>query len=126
MTRKSELKRLGDLIEGYKQKIVEYENLYQKIEGQTELELKDIVRKYENGEFKNLTIEKEGEYTYILGGDGRSSAWDEKRKGIVFKMEIPDNFFVSSESINKFAYYIKATEEAIQAIFINEKQIYPK
>ena len=88
--------------------------------------LKDVVRKYENGEFKNLTIEKEGEYTYILGGDGRSSAWDEKRKGIVFKMEIPDNFFVTSETINKFAYYIKVTEEAIQAIFINQIQIYPK
>lgn len=126
MTRKSELKRLGDLIEGYKQKIVEYEKQFQKIEGQTELELKDIVRKYENGEFKNLTIEKDSEFTYSLGGDGRSSEWDEKRKGIVFKMEITDNFFVSSESINKFAYYIKTTEEAIQAIFINEKQIYPK
>lgn len=126
MNKKSELERLGDLIENYKQKIVEYQAQYQKIEGQTELELKDVVRKYEIGEFKNLTIEKEGEYTYILGGDRRSSAWDEKRKGIVFKMEIPEIFFVTSETINKFAYYIKTTEEAIQAIFINQKQIYPK
>lgn len=102
------------------------EKQFQKIEGQTELELKDLIRKYEDREFsRSLTIEK-GSFNYILGGDGRSSPYDEKREGIVLKMEIPEDYFVSSEDVNKFGIYLKMTTEAVQAIFINQIQILPK
>jgi hypothetical protein len=52
-----------------------------------------------------ITIHPKGEYTYILGGDGRSQAWDEKRIGVVCEVVLDclidwDQFDIVKNYIN--------------------------
>jgi hypothetical protein len=50
---------------------------------------------------------KREEYEHILGGDGRSSAWSEKRIGDVLKISINKDVFLSSDQIEIVENYLK-------------------
>lgn len=55
-----------------------------------------------------LTIsEKKEKYTYILGGDGRSSAWDETREGNVCYVTIKENYYITSQQEEIIRDYVK-------------------
>ena len=41
----------------------------------------------------------EGEYTHVLGGDGRSRAWSEQRTGIVASLVVFPMYYLSSDQL---------------------------
>jgi hypothetical protein len=58
-------------------------------------------KKYYTVEFEEKT------YEYILGGDGRSSAWSEWRDGIVLTVKVRSEFYISNELITALTNYVK-------------------
>ena len=64
---------------------------------------------YENitsDKFYTTSLENK-RYEYILGGDGRSSAWSEWRDGIVLTVKVRSEFYLSNELITVLTNYIK-------------------
>lgn len=90
-------KKVELAIDGVKRDILKWEEMLdgstkelsslEKLSNITEPELLAILSKYDKS--KNVVVDGwsfktyQGEYTHILGGDGRSAAWDEKRKGTI-------------------------------------------
>jgi hypothetical protein len=64
---------------------------------------------YENitsDKFYTTSLESK-RYEYILGGDGRSSAWSEWRDGIVLTVKVRSEFYLPNELITALTNYIK-------------------
>jgi hypothetical protein len=64
--------------------------------------------------YANLPTEKyytaefeEKKYEYILGGDGRSSAWSEWREGYVLVVKIKEGYYLTNELITALTNYVK-------------------
>jgi uncharacterized membrane-anchored protein len=57
--------------------------------------------KYYTAEFE------EKKYEYILGGDGRSSAWSEWRDGIVLVVKVKEGYYLTNELITVLTNYVK-------------------
>ena len=64
--------------------------------------------------YENITTDKfyttcleSKRYEYILGGDGRSSAWSEWRDGIVLTVKVRSEFYLPNELITALTNYIK-------------------
>jgi hypothetical protein len=57
---------------------------------------------------KFYTVEFENKrYEYILGGDGRSSAWSEWRDGVVLTVKVRNEYYLPNELITVLTNYIK-------------------
>lgn len=59
--------------------------------------------------YVDIKISKK-DYMFILGGDGRSVPWDEKRNGIVAEAIIKDGVYLSNNQKKILKDYIKNTE----------------
>jgi hypothetical protein len=46
-------------------------------------------------------------YEFILGGDGRSSAWSEWREGNVLVIKVKEGFYITNELITVLTNYVK-------------------
>jgi hypothetical protein len=64
--------------------------------------------------YANLPTEKyytaefeEKKYEFILGGDGRSSAWSEWREGCVLVVKIKEGYYFTNELITALTNYVK-------------------
>ena len=64
--------------------------------------------------YENITSDKfytasfeNKKYEYILGGDGRSSAWSEWREGIVLVVRVKECYFIPNELITALTNYVK-------------------
>ena len=57
---------------------------------------------------KYYTLEFEDKrYEFILGGDGRSSAWSEWRDGRVMVVKVKDGYYLTNELITVLTNYVK-------------------
>lgn len=76
---------------------------------------KDLIQDLEINDKKDckyLEIEVSmKEYLYILGGDGRSQSWDEKRTGKVFKAILKKKFIIKNDELEHFHEYLKKTQK---------------
>jgi hypothetical protein len=57
--------------------------------------------KYYTAEFEDK------KYEYILGGDGRSSAWSEWREGCVLVVKVKEGYYFTNELILALTKYVK-------------------
>lgn len=64
--------------------------------------------------YANLPTEKyytaefeEKKYEFILGGDGRSSAWSEWREGCVLVVKFKEGYYLTNELITVLTNYVK-------------------
>jgi hypothetical protein len=57
--------------------------------------------KYYTAEFEDK------KYEYILGGDGRSSAWSEWREGCVLVLKVKEGYYFTNELILALTKYVK-------------------
>lgn len=89
-----------------------------------EFEVDDLLTEYRNNDSLFLKSELvEAKYEYILGGDGRSSAWSEQRTALVQKITLT-NVYLSPSNYQKFIQYIKLImKENVKALFINDTQV---
>lgn len=89
-----------------------------------EFEVDDLLTEYRNNDSLFVKSELiESKYEYILGGDGRSSAWSEQRTGLVQKITLI-NVYISDSNYQKFIQYIKLImKENVKALFINDTQV---
>lgn len=52
--------------------------------------------------------ESHGEYNYILGGDGRSQPWDERRTGNIATVTINKDYYLSESQTGSIRLHVKA------------------
>jgi hypothetical protein len=64
--------------------------------------------------YQNITTDKyysvifeNKKYEYILGGDGRSSAWSEWRDGVVLTVKVKKYYYLTDEFITALTKYVK-------------------
>lgn len=92
------------------------------LQGMREIGIKDLFTEYESREVFEV-VKESGPYQYFLGGDGRSTPWDETRTGLVLKVTTPKDLYLSTDDLRSFKIYLKMTEGSdVQAIFINGEQ----
>ena len=61
-----------------------------------------------NGIEKFFSIDKtNGNYEYILGGDGRSQPWSETRKGVIVTIKLADGIYLDNEQKKTVKEYVK-------------------
>lgn len=66
---------------------------------------------YKNIEtYVDITV-SEKNYTYILGGDGRSSSWDEERRGIVAEAVVKEGIYLTPNQIGILKNFIENTKK---------------
>jgi hypothetical protein len=76
----------------------------------TEIDSASIIRDIEMNDFNLVSLEvKEGNYEYILGGDGRSQPWSEIRKGNIGYLKFKANYYVSNDNRDVIIKYLKST-----------------
>jgi hypothetical protein len=71
----------------------------------------------EKSDFMQKTIQVK-DYMYILGGDGRSSRWDEKRNGLVLEITTK-NIFITDDVLVLFKDAIISENKELKHIKIN-------
>lgn len=64
--------------------------------------------------YENITTDKfyttvfeTKKYEFILGGDGRSSAWSEPRIGVVLTVRVRSEYYLSNELVTALTNYIR-------------------
>jgi hypothetical protein len=64
--------------------------------------------------YENITTDKfyttaleNKRYEFILGGDGRSSAWSEWRDGVVLTVKVRSEYYLPNELITVLTNYVK-------------------
>lgn len=76
----------------------------------TEIDSGSVIRDIEMNDFNLVSLEaKEGNYEYILGGDGRSQPWSEIRKGNICYLKLKPNYYVSNDNRDIIIKYLKST-----------------
>jgi hypothetical protein len=102
------------------EKITEYTKKQKEAQGlvdfyQVHLEaLSKLIQPTTDEFYANLPTEKyyttefeEKKYEYILGGDGRSSAWSEWRDGNVLVVKVKEGYYITNELITALTNYVK-------------------
>lgn len=51
------------------------------------------------------------DYMYILGGDGRSAPWDEKRNGVVADIKLKEGIYLSAAQLKIVEGFVNNTEK---------------
>lgn len=104
---------LQEKIDGYEKQLLknkEQVSIYeQKLEYLKKLSQPTIDEFYANlPTDKYYTIEFEDKkYEFVLGGDGRSSAWSEWREGRVLTVKIRDEYYLTNEMLVALNSYLK-------------------
>ncbi len=124
MTKEEKLNWLANELQNCHTKASKLVETIEFLEKCKEFEVDDLLTEYRNKDSLFVKSELlEAKYEYILGGDGRSSAWSEQRTGLVQKITLI-NVYISPSNYQKFIAYIKLImKENVKALFINDSQI---
>lgn len=98
--------RVLNRLEALDKTIFKYDNLS---EVKTPFLIKELSRisELKSDKVKGFSINVyNGSYQYILGGDGRSSAWDETRKGVICDVET--SYYLTDVQRNLIGEYLKS------------------
>ncbi|MDV3461808.1 hypothetical protein CMV04_12390 [Elizabethkingia anophelis] len=92
-------------------RLLDLNNQIQILRNSKEISFQELIKAYE---FENhnviiLSYNEEGSYTYILGGDGRSMPYDERRIGGVLTVKIAKEYYIPDEYVKRLKEYIKIT-----------------
>ncbi len=88
-----------NLVNSYQKKL---DNLSKMTQPTTEEFYENITSdKFYTVEFKNK------KYEFILGGDGRSSAWSEWRDGVVLRFKVRNEYYLTDELIIGLTNYLR-------------------
>ncbi len=96
-----------------------------RLENSITVQLTDLIIEYqkESSVFVYKSYESK-QYKRILGGDGRSSPWDEDRIGNCLLVTIASKVFVSDDDLKKFEEYLKIIRtHDVECIFLNGYQL---
>lgn len=106
----------------HQNKIDQIDEKLKALQAKREIGIKDLFTEYEKREGFEV-VKESGPYQYVLGGDDRSTPWDETRTGLVLKVTTPKDLYLSTDDLYSFRVYLKITEGSdVQAIFINGRQ----
>jgi hypothetical protein len=83
-----------------------YEEELQNLSKMTQPTTDDFYANLPNKKYYTADFE-EKKYEYILGGDGRSSAWSEWREGVVLVVKIKDGYYLTNELLIALTEYLK-------------------
>lgn len=105
--------RLQQLIDEYEKEQKNYQewadSYKRKLDALSKLTQPTAEEFYENitsDKFYTASLENK-KYEYILGGDGRSSAWSEWREGVVLVVRVKECYFIPNELITALTNYVK-------------------
>jgi hypothetical protein len=96
---KAEQKNHQEWVDSYQRKLEELSKMTQPTAEQF----------YENittDKFYTTALENK-RYEFILGGDGRSSAWSEWRDGVVLTVKVRSEYYLPNELITVLTNYVK-------------------
>ncbi|MEW7221959.1 hypothetical protein [Elizabethkingia anophelis] len=90
-------------------RLLDLNNQIQILRNSKEISFPELIRAYEFGNHDVIILRynEEGEYTHILGGDGRSMPYDEKRKGCVLTVKIAKEYYIPDDYIKRLKEYVK-------------------
>jgi len=104
---------LQELIDKYKKEQSNHQewvdSFQRKLEALSKMTQPTAVEFYQNitsDKFYTTFLENK-KYEYILGGDGRSSAWSEWRDGVVLTLKVRDEYYLTNEFITTLTNYIE-------------------
>ena len=114
MNKQERIEELEENIRVYTKRLEDDRDELERVKDAKELTLSALIKDWElQREYMTVTKAK-GSYEHILGGDGRSMPWSEKRSGTVMTVRIKKTVYVSKEDLHKFRKYIESTcEESI-------------
>ena len=98
--------RLLNRLEALDKTIFKYDNLS---EVKTPFLIKELsqISELKSGKVKGFSINVyNGNYQYILGGDGRSQPWDETRKGVICDVET--SYYLTDVQRKLIGEYLKS------------------
>lgn len=103
-------------IKQLRNKLNEYNDIkmqIERIESQEEVSFQQLREAFDYNNntkvFTHKIVRKQ--YEFILGGDGRSSAWSEMRNGNVLVIKLSPNVYVSDSNKSKLKDYIRLAYE---------------
>jgi hypothetical protein len=104
---------LQELIEKYKAEQKNHQEWVESYQIKLE-ELSKMTQPTAEEFYENITTDKfyttaleNKQYEFILGGDGRSSAWSEWRDGVVLTVRVRSEYYLPNELITVLTNYIK-------------------
>ena len=104
---------LQELIDEYKNEQINHQEWVDSYQRKLE-ELSKMTQPTAEEFYENITNDKfyivefeNKKYEYILGGDGRSSAWSEWRDGVVLTVRVRSEYYLPNELITVLTNYIK-------------------
>jgi hypothetical protein len=104
---------LQQLIEEYKAEQKNYQEWVDSYQRKLE-ELSKMTQPTAEQFYENITTDKfyttaleNKRYEFILGGDGRSSAWSEWRDGVVLTVKVRSEYYLPNELITVLTNYVK-------------------
>ncbi|AQW91299.1 hypothetical protein [Elizabethkingia anophelis] len=109
MDKQNRIKNLESQYDRLSANLVELNNEIQILRNSKEISFQELIKAYE---FENhnviiLSYNEEGFYTYILGGDGRSMPYDERRIGRVLTVKIAKEYYIPDDYIKRLKEYVK-------------------
>jgi len=110
MTLKEEIQHYEKEVYNVSKTLIDLNKRYSELLTLTEIDSASIIRDIEMNDYNLVSLEaKEGNYEYILGGDGRSQPWSEIRKGNICYLKLKTNYYVSNENRDTIIKYLKST-----------------
>jgi predicted RNase H-like nuclease (RuvC/YqgF family) len=108
------------------ERIAKWKEELKMLESCKEVDLSFLLNEIKNpkSEFLKAT-KKQKEYMHILGGDGRSQPWDEKRKGLALEIETK-NIFIPKGVYDLFVQAVFYEQSDLKLININKQQFVRK
>lgn len=104
---------LEDRIEKYKREQSHHQSFVDSYQEKIEA-LLDMTQPTAEEFYENITTDKfyttaleNKKYEFILGGDGRSSAWSEWRDGVVLTVKVRSEYYLPNELIIVLTNYLK-------------------
>jgi hypothetical protein len=104
---------LQEKIDGYekqllknKEQVTIYEEKLQYLKTLSQPTTDDFFANLPNQKYYTASIE-EKTYEYVLGGDGRSSAWSERRLGNVLIVKIKEEYYLPNDLLVSLNFYLK-------------------
>lgn len=104
---------LQQLIEQYKKEqsnhqewVESYNRKLEELSKMTQPTAEEFYENITSDKFYTVLLENK-KYEYILGGDGRSSAWSEWRDGVVLTVKAKSEYYLANELITALTNYIK-------------------
>ncbi len=104
MNIEEEKNRLKDNISRYKHNLRNSEAEWTRLCNKTQPSTKNLYNNMDSFFSSEMT---RGQYTHILGGDGRSQPWDEKRVGSIVTININTDTYLSKDQKTIVIKYIQ-------------------